>query len=141
MMVASNQKFFMKSSHKVLLVEDEEVVRKIFAEALDKRGYDVVEAADGKQAMELWIKEQPDLVLLDILLPEMDGFQLLKTMREYPSPHHSDTPVVVITNLYKRSDVMKASKYSIEQFMVKANHTTEEVMQRIDDVFLRQHTR
>ncbi|MGE5392737.1 MAG: response regulator [Candidatus Saccharibacteria bacterium] len=131
----------MKSSitHKVLVVEDEEVVRKIFVKALEDRGYDVVEAVDGKNAMEVWIKEQPDLVLLDILLPEMDGFQLLKTMREYPSEHHRDTPVVVITNLYKRSDVIKASKYSIEQFMVKANHTTEEVMQRIDDVFLRQH--
>ncbi|MGE5297736.1 MAG: response regulator [Acidobacteriaceae bacterium] len=125
--------------HKILIVEDEDKVREVFSDALKAKGFIVIEAVDGNKAKELWIKEQPDLVLLDILLPEIDGFQLLKTMRAYPSPHHSDTPVVVITNLYEKSDILRASKYSIKQFMVKANHTTDEVIQRIEEVFEREH--
>lgn len=67
---------------KILVVEDDEINRKLFVSLLQERGYDVVEAADGEAAIELIAKESPSLILMDIILPKMSGYEALKACRE-----------------------------------------------------------
>ncbi|OGE80392.1 MAG: hypothetical protein A2660_01915 [Candidatus Doudnabacteria bacterium RIFCSPHIGHO2_01_FULL_45_18] len=116
---------------KILVVEDDITMREIVVHKLTSSGFDVVEADDGKKAVEVWQKEKPDIVLLDLMLPEMDGYQVLETIRKNPDPTISKAAVIVLSNLYSKEDIQKAKSLSIDDFMVKAYHTTEEILDRV----------
>jgi two-component system cell cycle response regulator DivK len=74
---------------KILVVEDDEMNRKLFVSLLRERGYDVLEAADGRQAVEEIEKEEPSLILMDIVLPQMNGFDVLRICKEKGLLHRS----------------------------------------------------
>jgi DNA-binding response OmpR family regulator len=101
---------------KILIVEDDITMREIVVHKLSTNGFDVVEAGDGNEAVEVWKKEKPDIVLLDLMLPEMDGFQILETIRKDSDSNVNKTSVIVLSNL-----------------MVKAYYTTEEILTRVRD--------
>ena len=82
---------------KILVAEDEQRIRDSFVDILAYAGYDVIEAKNGRTALELAISENPDLILLDLMMPEMDGFEVMKNLRQ--SPTTEATPVVVLTAL------------------------------------------
>ncbi|MFB3060831.1 MAG: response regulator, partial [Candidatus Binatia bacterium] len=82
---------------KILVAEDERRIRDSFVDILVYAGYDVIEAGDGRTAFELALRERPDLILLDLMMPEMDGFEVMKNLRENPTTE--GTPVVVLTAL------------------------------------------
>ncbi len=117
---------------KILVVEDDVTMREIVVHKLSTNGFDVSEAADGPAAIETWKKVKPDIVLLDLMLPEMDGFQILDTMRK-STPDVKDTPVIVLSNLFSKEDIQKAKNLGIEDFMVKAYYTTEEIMTKVNE--------
>jgi CheY-like chemotaxis protein len=118
---------------KVLVVEDDVTMREIVVHKLTTSGYAVAEAGDGKAAIETWKKEKPDVVLLDLMLPEMDGFQILETIRKDKDADAAKTSVIVLSNLFSKEDIKRAKDLSIDDFMVKAYYTTEEIMTRIHD--------
>lgn len=123
-----------EKNKKILVVEDDITMREIVVAKLTAFGYKVVEADDGKKAIAVWTKEKPDLVLLDLMLPEMDGFSVLETMRKSVDSKLANTKVIILSNLWSKEDIERTKKLSIEEFMVKAYHTTEDILEEVKKI-------
>ncbi len=101
----------------ILTVEDAPNIRRLIAYILTKAGYKVLQAEDGQAAVEILQKVLPDLVLLDIRMPNMDGFQLLELIRKYDSEH--PVPVVMLTSLNTPRDLDRAMALDVVDFLNK----------------------
>ena len=119
---------------KILVVEDELMMRDLVVRKLNSAGFDVKIAADGKEALGVWRSEAPDLVLLDLVMPEMDGFEVLKQMRSDPNPVLANTQVIVLSNLWSNEDILKAQNLKIQGYLVKAYYTPEDILQKVNEV-------
>jgi CheY-like chemotaxis protein len=119
---------------KVLMVEDDVAMREIVVHKLSTAGFEVKEAEDGKQGIDLVTQEKPDIVLLDLMLPEVDGFQVLEAIRKNPDKQIADTPVIILSNLWSNKDILKTKALKVQAYMVKAYFTTEEIMKKINEV-------
>jgi two-component system, OmpR family, alkaline phosphatase synthesis response regulator PhoP len=104
-------------SKKVLIVDDEEVIRKLLRIHLVKWGYEVKEAVDGAQAIEQIGKDDFDLLICDILMPKMDGWQVLKEVKS--NPKTKDMPVIVLTAKNQDSDMFKGYDWGANYYMTK----------------------
>lgn len=124
---------------KVLVVEDDASMREIEVRNLKKLNFQVLEAEDGQQAIDLLGQERPDLVLLDLMLPKVDGFGVLEFIRKNPDQQLSAIPVVVLSNLWSDKDILRTQALKIDAYFVKANSTMAEVMAKIHEVFAAQH--
>lgn len=102
---------------KVLTVEDSANIRRLIAYNLQRAGYEVLQAADGKEAVRVLQQHVPDLIVLDIRMPEMDGFQLLELMRRYPTA--AEIPVIMMTALSQPADVDRALHLGVVDYLVK----------------------
>ncbi len=116
------------------MVEDDVAMREIVIHKLMAHGFDVKEAEDGKQGVDAIIKEHPDLVLLDLMIPEMDGFQVLETIRSNPDAGIANTPVIILSNLWSNKDILRTKALKVQAYMVKAYFTTEEILNKINEV-------
>src|SRR5262249_9449822 len=125
---------------KILMVEDDVAMREIVVHKLATNGFDVKEAEDGQEGVDLIIKEQPDLVLLDLMLPEMDGFKVLEIIRKHENPKIANTPVIVLSNLWSNKDILKTKALNVQAYLVKAYFTTEEILTKINEVLKTGHT-
>lgn len=117
---------------KILFVEDEPTLQKTFGDVLRKDGFEVVNALDGEIAVRLAKSEQPDLVLLDIVLPKMNGFEVLQQLKADPAT--KEIPVIILTNLEKPGDVEKAIDLGATTFLVKTRYGLEELMNKIKKI-------
>lgn len=116
---------------KVLIVEDDAFLREICSKKLVKEGLTVYEAVDGEQAL-LGVKEiEPDIVLLDIILPAIDGFQILHQIRAYKNKKIANIPIIMLSNLGQEDDIKKAMDMGANDYLVKAHFTTEEIVEKI----------
>lgn len=113
----------------ILVAEDDRYYGNIFKAKLIKEGYDVVLAVDGRQTVELVKEKHPSLVLLDLIMPVMDGFEALRILKEDPTT--ADIPVVVVSNLGQDEDIQRASKLGAKEFIIKANLSIQELMAKI----------
>lgn len=120
------------SSVKLLIVEDDKFLRDLAVQKITKEGFQVFAAMDGEQGLVLAEKELPDIILLDILLPGMDGFEVLKQIRA--NPGLKDAKVAMLSNFGQREDVEKALKAGAQQFMVKANFTLDEILDEVKNM-------
>lgn len=102
---------------KILLVEDEESVRRFIKVYLEFEGFQVVEAGNGREALEKVREESPDLVVTDIMMPEMDGIQFYKAMKE--SEGTRAIPIIVLTVRNSFDDVQQAYLTGIEEYLTK----------------------
>jgi len=102
---SSTSDSFEKTEHKkkILVADDTITVRKVAARLLEEAGYDVLEAADGRQALDLVQKEHPDLILLDLLMPKMTGFDVLREVKK--AGRTRETPILIMSGVFKK-DVM-----------------------------------
>lgn len=125
----------MPEQKKILVVEDDPAMRDIVSLKLQNSGFTVFQAQDGKEALEVFDKNHPDLILLDLMLPEVDGFTVLETIRKMPDPALSQTPVIVLSNLWSDKDILRAKDLLVQEYLVKAYFTTEEIMNKINQVF------
>ena len=105
------------SRKKVLTVEDSPNIRRLIAYNLKRAGFDVYEAAHGKEAVRVLQRVVPDLIILDIRMPEMDGFELLELMRRFPKA--AAIPVVMMTALSQPADVDRALALGVIDYLVK----------------------
>jgi|SRR3989344_1589138 len=124
---------FDETSKRVLIVEDDGALRNILKGALSLK-YNVAEASDGVQALERLNIFQPDLILLDLLLPKIDGFELLERIRKIIDPKQANVPVVILSNLSGAEDIMKAKNLKVDAYFIKANVNLEEVKKKIDQI-------
>lgn len=116
---------------KVMLVEDDTFLREICTKKLVKEGYTVYEAIDGEQALANIEKAKPDIILLDIILPAIDGFQILSQIRGSKNKEIKDVPVIMLSNLGQDDDIKKAMDMGANDYLVKAHFTTEEIAKKI----------
>lgn len=114
---------------KILLIEDESALQKTLGDVLTQEGYQVKSALDGEAGLNLAKSEKIDLILLDLILPKMHGFDVLKALKE--DEKTKDIPIIVLTNLEGTGDVEKALELGATTYLVKASYTLEEVVQKI----------
>ena len=117
---------------KILVVEDETFLVKIYNVKLKKEGYDVTIATDGEQAVKLAEETKPDLILLDLILPKLNGFEALEQIKAIPAL--KKTPVVVLSNLGQDDDIKRAKSLGAVDYLIKANFSIQDVVQKIRDV-------
>ncbi len=114
---------------KVLFIEDEATLQKTISDILEKDGHKVISALNGKIGLELAKKEKPDLIILDLILPKVNGFDVLKELKN--GELTKDIPVVILTNLESASDVERAIEIGAKTYLVKANYNLQEVIDKL----------
>lgn len=117
---------------KILVIEDDKFLRELAIQKLEKDGIDVSAAMDGEQGILLAEKVVPDAVLLDILLPGIDGFEVLKRLRA--NPVFTNTRVVMLSNFGQKEDIEKAEAAGADKFLIKANFTLDEILAVVQEV-------
>lgn len=118
---------------KILLVEDDPFIADVYLTSLKKEGFLVKHVDDGSLVLPLLKKESFDLVLLDLVLPGMDGFEILKEIKE--SPELKEIPVIILTNLNERENIEKGVKLGAVDYIVKSNFSPTEVIGKIKNLF------
>ncbi len=119
---------------KILVVEDEGAMRDIVTHKLQMGGFIVVQAVDGQEGLDMFAKEHPDLVLLDLMLPKVDGFGVLEKIRSTKDPKLADTPVIILSNIWNDQDILKVRALKISDYMMKAYFTTEQILSTVKKV-------
>jgi DNA-binding response OmpR family regulator len=114
---------------KILIAEDEEVLLDILSKKLNKEGYQVFLTKDGKACLETMKKEKPDLVLLDILMPKKNGFEVLKEMQK--DEVLKEIPVIVVSNSGQPVELNEAIKLGAKDWLIKAEFDIDEVLEKV----------
>ena len=120
-----------KDKRVVLIVEDDEFLRVLTAKRLQKEGFEVAVAVDGESALTTASDAKPDLILLDLLLPGVNGFEVLAQLKKHDTLKH--TPVIVFSNLGQKEDIEKAQKLGAADYLIKANFTLDDVVAKINE--------
>ncbi|MBX4188370.1 MAG: response regulator [Candidatus Doudnabacteria bacterium] len=123
------------SNTRILIVEDEEILLTALSEELKQQGFQVSGAKDGVEGVEKAQSEKPDLVLLDLVMPRLDGIGALKQMKD--NPEIKDIPVVILTNLSDYDKISDALSLGAMDYLVKANYRLEELVNKIKTVLER----
>ncbi|RJR12634.1 response regulator [Candidatus Parcubacteria bacterium] len=117
---------------RILVVEDEELLSSIIVRELTNAGHDVKAAYNGEEAIQHAASETPELILLDLIMPKMDGFQVLESLKK--DPKTSPIPVVVLSNLGQKEDIEKAKTSGAFDYMVKINFAPKEVCTKVKEI-------
>ena len=112
----SKQKNEKETSAKVLIIDDSPEIRDIIQMRLDGLNYNSITAENGKEGLEKAEAENPDLILLDVTMPVMDGYETLRQLRQ--TPNLKDIPVIMVTACHKAEDIATASSYGITDYVV-----------------------
>ncbi len=114
---------------KILIIEDDKFLRELIVKKLIKEGYNISEAVDGEEGIKKVKEEHPDLVLLDLILPGIDGFEVLSKMKE--DADLVSIPVIILSNLGQKEDVEKGLKLGAVDYLIKAHFTPGEIIDKI----------
>jgi len=114
---------------RILVIEDDKFLRELIAQKLIKEGYETSEAVDGEEGIKKIKEEKPDLILLDLILPGIDGFEVLSRMREDSTTN--SIPVIILSNLGQKEDVEKGLKLGAVDYLIKAHFTPGEIIEKI----------
>jgi DNA-binding response OmpR family regulator len=117
------------SKVKILLIEDDSFLASMYVTKLNLEGFEVNVAGDGEKGLEMVQDELPTLILLDIILPKMSGFDVLKDLKI--DKRTKDIPVILLTNLGQREDVQKGLKLGAKDYLIKAHFMPSEVVEKI----------
>lgn len=114
---------------KILIAEDDKFITKAYKAGLEKEGFEVIFASDGETALVEIKTNKPSLVLLDLMMPKKNGFDVLVDMKLDESV--KDTPVIVLSNLGQSSDIEKAKSMGAVDYLVKSQNTLSEVVTKV----------
>lgn len=117
------------SEKKILIIEDDKFLRKLVVRKLMSEGYDVSEAVDGEQGVKKAQTENPDLVLLDLILPGIDGFEVLARIKS--DSNTNSIPVIILSNLGQREDIEKGFNLGAVDYLIKAHFTPNEIIEKV----------
>ena len=116
----------------ILIIEDDKFLRELIAQKLLQVGYNVSEAIDGEDGLKKTKEEKPDLVLLDLILPSIDGFEVLARLKSDPAC--SAIPVIILSNLGQKEDMERGLAGGAIDYLVKAHLTPMEIVAKIQAV-------
>ena len=117
---------------KIMLVEDDNNLREIYGERLMAEGYEIVSAGDGEEALALAVKEKPDLIISDVMMPKISGFDMLDILRQ--TPETKFTKVIMMTALSQTEDKDRADRLGADKYLVKSQVTLEDVARVVHDL-------
>jgi CheY-like chemotaxis protein len=117
------------SMKKILIVEDELAQRSALRDKCGNAGFEIIEAKNGEDGLEMALKERPDAILLDVMMPKMDGLEMAKKLRE--DLWGSKVPVIILTNLSDMEKVQKAVENEILVYFVKSDTKIEHVVDKL----------
>lgn len=114
---------------RVLLIEDEKEVAELYKLKLTLDGYEVVVASSGQEGLEEAFKKEPELIFLDIKMPEMDGFEVLKKLRK--SPKTESIPVVILSNFDEEDLIERGLTLGANEYLIKSQFTPEQISEKV----------
>ena len=117
---------------RILLVEDDAFLASIYAQKLEVEGYDVSLATNGEDGLKLAAKESPALVLLDLILPQLDGFEVLTRLKQDPATR--SIPVLILSNLGQSEDIERCLGLGAAGYVIKAHALPEETIGKIKEI-------
>lgn len=113
----------------ILIIEDDEFFRELVSKELTTGGFAVLSAADGRKGIERVKESKPNLILLDLLLPDIDGFEVLSTVKQ--DSDTSSIPVIILSNLSSKEDIERGLKLGASDFLIKSQFSLPEVIEKI----------
>ena len=121
----------MENGKTILLVEDDKFISRAYRAGIGGEGFKVITAYTGVEGMAKAKRERPDLILLDLVMPMMDGFDLLKDLKK--DPETKNIPVVILSNLGQESDIQKGKALGAADYLVKANWSMKDVIAKVKE--------
>jgi CheY-like chemotaxis protein len=115
----------------ILIIEDEPTLQKTLSAALTDAGYEIKNALDGEIGLKLARELKPNLILLDLILPKLDGFEVLDELKKDDST--KDIPVIILTNLESTPDIERALALGATSYLVKANYDLKDVIEKVKE--------
>jgi len=119
----------LKIKPKILLIEEDQFLYKILTVKLKRAGFDVFLAIDGEEGIKKAKETKPDLILLDLILPKINGFAVLSEIKK--TPVLKKVPVVILSNLGQESDVEKGLRMGAEDYLIKTNLSLSEIVEKV----------
>lgn len=123
---------FPSNGKRVLCIEDEHFISELYARALSRRGYQVDVEMDGQKGLSKAQTDSYDVILLDLMIPTIDGIEILRTLRDPAKTPHLKAKVIIITNLEQREDVRADIEKQADGYIVKAEITPRELADILD---------
>jgi len=117
---------------KILIVEDEETLANVISDKLSQEKYRTFIARNGRDGLDAALKEKPDLILLDIIMPVMDGLAMLKELRQ--DKWGSTAKVIILTNLTEAETTAEAMEHGVHDFLVKTDWKLEDIVKKVKDI-------
>lgn len=121
-------------SRKILCIEDEHFIGELYTRALTKAGYQVTVIADGQQALPAAQTDEYDIILLDLMIPNITGIEILRTLRDPAKTPHLHAKIIITTNLEQREDVRADIEKQADGYVVKAELTPHELVDFVNTV-------
>lgn len=116
---------------KILIVEDEEILLNVLKDTFEEHDWSVKTAVDGEEAIDILNKDKFDIVLLDLLMPKKDGFEVLEAVKN--NPDLKDLPIIVLSNLGVDQDVKKAMELGARDYFIKTQHPMSEIVEKANE--------
>ena len=120
----------MAAANKIMIVEDDKFLSRALSDKLKRESFEVVNAFDGEEGLAQLEKDSIGLILLDLVMPNMNGFQFLEEMKK--NPKYKKTKVIVLSNLGQEEDITKAKELGAQDYLVKADFSLKEVVEKIN---------
>lgn len=114
---------------KLLIVDDDMTLRELYEERMRAEGYIIISAADGEEAIEKATKEQPDIILLDIMMPKINGIDVMKTLRE--KEETANIPIIILTALIQEIDKVKSMMKPYDSYLIKSEIMPKDVVDKV----------
>jgi DNA-binding response OmpR family regulator len=119
-----------ETKQKILIVEDDRALQSALLEILAQEGYETASAFDGEEGVQRAQENKPDLILLDLILPKKDGYEVLAELKKGPN---KNIPVLILTNLEEIDNVQKALELGAKTFMVKSDFSLRDIIEKIKE--------
>lgn len=126
-----------KGKNTILIIEDDKFLRDLITQKLQREGFATADAVDGEEGLKMARENKPDLILLDLILPGIDGFEILKRVKNDRTT--AQIPVIVLSNLGQKEDMDRAVSLGAEDFMVKAHFTPGEIITKIKSILKKKY--
>ncbi|MDP3964770.1 MAG: response regulator [bacterium] len=123
---------------KILLVEDDTFLSGMYIAKMTMEKLDVTLATDGIEGVAVAKQMKPDLILLDLMLPKLDGYGVLRSLKK--DPKTKNIPIILLTNLNQKNNIEKALKYEVEDYLIKAHYMPGEVIEKVKKIMRKRNS-
>ena len=125
-----------KNGAKILIAEDDKFLSKVLSDKFSRKNYNVIVASDGIEAVNKIKSEIPDMVLLDLIMPNKNGFEILEEVKT--DAKYKDIPVIILSNLGQKKDVERGKKLGVVDYLVKSNTPINDIVKKVEEILAQQ---